>query len=248
MFPGFVTNDADVNGTRIHCRVGGSGPALLLLHGNPLTHVMWHRIAPRLAQDFTVVAADLRRATSVFEDYVGRTLQIDLNDLSRDRWSLEPSSGDFIAEVRTQKLGSLTYARSSTDAEDISFFDRKRRKNIAVYASEEKLKARGRFYNEDDLLDYDILAYDLDAAFSPDREWIDGDARVKIKIRDRGTTSLTMKLADSLALRGVYSPAFGRLLYLRVVGQNSIILNLPEPLPVGEELWIRVVYSGRIPA
>jgi hypothetical protein len=196
----------------------------------------------------SVVAADLRRATTVFEDYVGRTLQIDLNDLSRDRWSLEPSSGDFIAEVRTQKLGSLTYARSSTDAEDISFFDRKRRKNIAVYASEEKLKTRGRFYNEDDLLDYDILAYDLDAAFSPEREWIDGDARVKIKIRDGGTTSLTMKLADSLTVRGVYSPAFGRLLHLRVVGQNSVILNLPEPLPVGEELWIRVVYSGRIPA
>ena len=41
-------------------RHGGSGQPLLLLHGNPLTHVMWHRIAPRLAQDFTVVAGDLR--------------------------------------------------------------------------------------------------------------------------------------------------------------------------------------------
>ncbi len=60
MFPGFVVVDVDVNGTRIHARHGGSGPPLLLLHGNPLTHVMWHRIAPRLAQDFTVVAADLR--------------------------------------------------------------------------------------------------------------------------------------------------------------------------------------------
>lgn len=60
MFPGFTTTDVDVDGIRIHCRIGGAGPALLLLHGNPLTHVMWHRIAPRLAQDFTVVAADLR--------------------------------------------------------------------------------------------------------------------------------------------------------------------------------------------
>src|SRR6185295_9895140 len=41
-------------------RHGGSGPPLLLLHGNPLTHVMWHKIAPRLAEEFTVVAADLR--------------------------------------------------------------------------------------------------------------------------------------------------------------------------------------------
>jgi len=40
--------------------VGGSGPPLLLLHGNPLTHVSWHKIAPRLAEKFTVIATDLR--------------------------------------------------------------------------------------------------------------------------------------------------------------------------------------------
>ena len=40
--------------------MGGHGPPLLLLHGHPQTHMMWHKIAPRLAQDFTVVAADLR--------------------------------------------------------------------------------------------------------------------------------------------------------------------------------------------
>ena len=42
------------------CGTAGSGPPLLLLHGNPLTHVSWHKIAPRLAEDFTVVATDLR--------------------------------------------------------------------------------------------------------------------------------------------------------------------------------------------
>jgi haloacetate dehalogenase len=43
----------------IRARVGGSGPPLLLLHGFPETHLMWHAVAPRLAEDFTVVAADL---------------------------------------------------------------------------------------------------------------------------------------------------------------------------------------------
>lgn len=60
MFERFDTRDVPVNGTVIRCRVGGSGPALLLLHGHPQTHVMWHRVAPALAETFAVVCADLR--------------------------------------------------------------------------------------------------------------------------------------------------------------------------------------------
>src|SRR4051812_10518716 len=60
MFEGFTPTRIDTSGARINLRHGGSGPPLLLLHGNPLTHVMWHKIAPRLAEHFTVVAADLR--------------------------------------------------------------------------------------------------------------------------------------------------------------------------------------------
>ena len=60
MFEGFNRAQIDTPGARINLRHGGSGPPLLLLHGNPLTHVMWHKIAPRLAEDFTVVVTDLR--------------------------------------------------------------------------------------------------------------------------------------------------------------------------------------------
>jgi haloacetate dehalogenase len=60
MFEGFTLTMIDTGEASIRVRSGGSGPPLLLLHGIPETHVMWHKIAPRLAQDFTVVATDLR--------------------------------------------------------------------------------------------------------------------------------------------------------------------------------------------
>jgi haloacetate dehalogenase len=60
MFEGFETTDIETSGARIHLRHGGEGPPLLLLHGNPLTHVAWHKIANRLAEHFHVVVTDLR--------------------------------------------------------------------------------------------------------------------------------------------------------------------------------------------
>ncbi|MFO1154295.1 MAG: alpha/beta hydrolase [Rhodospirillales bacterium] len=60
MFEGFAEYDVRVGQTTIHARVKGSGPPLLLLHGYPQTHVMWQKIAPRLAERFTVVCSDLR--------------------------------------------------------------------------------------------------------------------------------------------------------------------------------------------
>lgn len=60
LFPDFEPRRIRTSGTEINLVVGGDGPALLLLHGYPQTHVMWHRIAARLAAHFTVVCADLR--------------------------------------------------------------------------------------------------------------------------------------------------------------------------------------------
>ncbi|MBY0330568.1 MAG: alpha/beta hydrolase [Acetobacteraceae bacterium] len=59
-FDGFALETRAANGQSFRLRRGGAGPPLLLLHGNPQTHAMWHRVAPALAQRFTVVAPDLR--------------------------------------------------------------------------------------------------------------------------------------------------------------------------------------------
>lgn len=60
LFPGFAVHELETRGARVHARVGGRGPPLLLLHGYPQTHAIWHRLAGPLAARFTVVAADLR--------------------------------------------------------------------------------------------------------------------------------------------------------------------------------------------
>ena len=60
MFDGFESVRVETNGATINLVHGGSGPPVLLLHGYPQTHAMWHLVAPRLAEHFTIVASDLR--------------------------------------------------------------------------------------------------------------------------------------------------------------------------------------------
>lgn len=60
MFEEFEPSFIDTGEAVIRVRYGGSGPPLLLLHGHLQIHAMWHKIAPRLAKDFTVIATDLR--------------------------------------------------------------------------------------------------------------------------------------------------------------------------------------------
>ena len=60
MLTGFAATEIATTGTSIYVRWSGSGPPVLLLHGFPQTHLMWRGVAPRLAERFTVVCADLR--------------------------------------------------------------------------------------------------------------------------------------------------------------------------------------------
>jgi peptidase M1-like protein len=189
---------------------------------------------------------DLKRATQIFESYLPRSFEVDLSDLSPEPYSLTPSMSDFVAEIVTKKYGALTYARAGSEPEDISFFDRQRHRNIAIYASESKLAQRGRFFSEDDQADYDVTSYEVDAAFSPDRLWIDGIARLKLRTRDSSVTTLTIKLAEPLVVRSVSSPQFGRLLNIRVVRQSSVLVSLPVILAPQSTVELTIRYGGRL--
>src|SRR3990172_7151309 len=91
-----------------------------------------------MAGEITAVAVDpreFRRAERVFREEAPNSFGLELGDLSRDTWSLTPVPGDLVADIRTRRFGTLTYTRSSSDAEDINFFQRARRKTISAYAS-----------------------------------------------------------------------------------------------------------------
>src|SRR5438105_995924 len=111
-----------------------------------------------------------KRAQEVFAVEAPKSFNIDLRDLSRETWYILPQTGDFLAETRTNKFGTLTYSHSGGNAEDITLFDRARRRAISLYASPATLAVRGSTYNEDALRSYDVIDYNIDTVVYPERQ------------------------------------------------------------------------------
>jgi hypothetical protein len=192
-------------------------------------------------------ADDIKNARALFAQWSNKSYNIALGDLSRDRWSLLPASGDALADLDTGKRGWLSYARSGSQQEDVSFFDRAAKKNISIYASPAKLATRGRFYSEDTDRVYDVEHYDINTRFtSMDRHLLSGTATIRLKLLRHDVGTITIKLADELAVSSVTSAAFGRLLQLRIVGQDSVLISLPELQPAGTVMTLTIAYSGRL--
>ena len=190
---------------------------------------------------------EVKRAQEVFSIEAPKTFNIDLRDLSRDTWYILPQLGDFLAEIRTNKFGTLTYARSVGNAEDITLFDRARRRVIALYASPTGRAGEGA-YNEDDLRNYDIVDYNIDTAIYPERQFIEGKAQLTVRVQAEAVAALTLRLAEPLQVLSVTSPEFGRLLFFRVRNDESLIVNLPVSAQRGALLTLVVAYSGRVPS
>jgi len=203
-------------------------------------------VAASALQAKAVDPRELRRALEIFREESQKSFTIDLGDLSHDEWSLLPGPGDFLAEMRTRRFDTLTYAKSATEAEDITLFDRKRHHNIALYPSKDKTARRGRFYNEDDLVDYDVLDYDVDVAVTPDRLWIDGRVRMHLKVRASLVGTLALRLADPLVVQSIISYEHGRLFGIRVKNQNTIVVNLPTAVARDSEMTLTIAYAGRL--
>jgi hypothetical protein len=190
---------------------------------------------------------EIKNARALFNQWAHRSYSIALGDLSAERWSLLPAPGDALADFNTARRGWLSYARSGGQQEDVSLFNRAQRKNISVYASPAKLATRGRFYSEDTDRVYDVEHYDISTQFTDlERHLLSGTATMRLKLLKHDVGTLTIKLADSLAVSSVTSAEFGRLLQLRVVGQDSVLISLPDLKPAGSVITLTISYSGRL--
>ena len=147
----------------------------------------------------------LDRARKLFGEQVGQSYSLDLNDLSRENWNLVPPIGDLLVDMDLARFGQISYARSGGDSEDISLFDRKRRKNLSVYTSAAQprdarhapLQRRGS-----PRLRRRPLQRRCRRSI-PGRLWLEGRADLDLRITSAAAQTLTLRLAEPLvAARG----------------------------------------------
>lgn len=111
MFSGFEEIDIPLTGATIHARVGGAGEPLLLLHGYPQTHVMWHGIADELAKTHRVIVADLRG----YGDSIAHDKDFSFRAMARDQVELMQALGHSRFDVVAHDRGARTAHRMTLD-------------------------------------------------------------------------------------------------------------------------------------
>ncbi len=204
----------------------------------------------------------LRDAQEVFDDFVPFSFTLDLSDISDRVWSLPPGRGDFLAEIQTERHGTLTYTQSVRQPEDITLFERETNRIISLYPSARKRATRGRYFGDDDSVSLDILNYEITASFEPlgytqrnpdaARELIGcrivGTTHLAARVKGFPITSFSLRLADDLEVRSVTSNEFGPLLFFRMNGQNNLVINLPSEVSGGAEFTVTVTYEGDLAA
>jgi hypothetical protein len=187
-------------------------------------------------------AADVRRATAVFDDRAPRTFTLDLADISPGIWSLDPPRGGAVVEFRTPRFGWLTYTRMPGDAEDIALFDRATEHFISTYTSAAAAAWR-RDLGAPNATPYDVTHYAIDVELDPDNEWIAGRATLRIERHETAEEFLTIKLAESLTVISVTSPVHGRLFARRIRGRDQFVVSVPDG---ARDLELDIAFEGAL--
>jgi hypothetical protein len=216
------------------------------------------RVSTSALVERSVDQGDLEDATEIFNELIALSFMLDLSHISDDIWSLIPGAGDFLAEVRTEKLGTLTYAQASGQPEDVSLSNRTTGRVISLYPSARKRATQTRYFSDDDQAAVDILDFNIAASFEPlgvtQQELraapeligcrIVGTTRLAMRVKGPPIKTFNLRLADDLAVSSVTSNEFGPLLFFRMNRQNILVINLPNEVPGGAEFTVDIQYAG----
>lgn len=208
--------------------------AFIRLHPADLTRVLSggrFEVDPDAASQWTA-------AQRVYRAQSQRYFVVD-SALPKAPWWLLPSLGDASVTFATKRHGELTFAVSSSEAEDLSLFDRARRRQICLYPS----GGREAAYSEDGARTFDLLHLDLHARFEPGRRFLSGEATLRLKLLQPVTT-LRLRLDDDFKVESVTSPEGGRHLFFRVRGQGGLMISLGSLAGVRGDVTLTVRYSG----
>jgi hypothetical protein len=177
-------------------------------------------------------------AQELFRDHAFRTFVLDAA-VPGSPWWLLPGLGDAVVTFETSKRGTLTYALSGSEPEDITLFDRTRRLQVLLYPSE----GRPARYNEDDVRPFEILSHDLRVRFEPTRLGLEGEDTMLVKVTE-GASTLRLRLHEDLHVRSVRAEEAGDLLFFRVRNQDSLMVALGPLAGRTEPFALTVRYGG----
>lgn len=208
--------------------------AFIRIHPGDLHRVL----SPARFTPYPEGARDLAAARAFYDEQVARAFVLDTS-LPRSPWWIFPGLGDASITFRTARRGTLTYALSTDEPEGISLFDREKRRQVCLYPR----AGREAHYDEDAGRPVDVLEHDLQVRFDPLRSRLDGQDTLKIRVSAASST-LRLRLDDSLAVTSIVSEQAGDHAFFRVRGQDSVMVSLGALSGTIGDIALTVRYQG----
>jgi hypothetical protein len=183
--------------------------------------------------------ARLATANRVFRERRNDTYALDTT-LPRSPWWLVPSLGDATIALETRRNGDVGFGVNGSQAEGLSFVDRSRRRQVNLYPA----GGADTSYDEDARRSFDVLNHDLRVRLQPDRSTIEGEDLVTLRLVEASPT-VQLRLDGALVVDSVTSAAQGQHVFLRLGGQNAVLVSLGAQAAAGQQVTLRVRYHGQ---
>lgn len=198
----------------------------------------FHRVlTPGRLEPDPSAASRLGEAQRMYREQADQAFVLD-TALPRSPWWLLPGLGDAMVAFQGAR-GTLTYALSRSDAEGITLFDRRRRRQIALYP----VQGQDTSYDEDEGRTTDVLHHDLSLRIDPERYSIVGESRMRIRLLGSAPT-VRLRLDESLRIDSIRSAEAGDHLFFRVRHQDTVMVSLGALAGRVGEIALTIRFSG----